>query len=1260
MRYMKSRIRILSLLILVFYVFSLLPTAMTVTAEENELTVNIISEEISDTTMKINGTVSGVTENASLVLNVAKNGDYYSSKTFITEADGSFETEIEVDNVPDEKDDVYDYTISEVEPVETVSVIKSDDFATDSSYTVKAERDKTEGNPAPSMSVLSSDSRILYTGSSTVVTNDNSIYSVSADVRVDEVKSINKQIFAVSNSSGNGNGTNTEINKLGHSGFNAFKISAVNGSFYAEYADNPSEQTEIVKTQIGTYATGSWTNIKAEFSPESLELKLFINGVQVLENEELYILAQQNYRRLFDTWNSSGSMFIDNLHITKTSFSKLLGIEPASSSIVNYSQKTKNEIVDAINSADADTVISVLNTTKNTLVIGIDTSNLQNLTDDENLSVAEYIKSKHYNNISEIKSAYEYISVYLDVITASEDELGEKLVENSDELGISKDNLYYEDADIISAIYRHMDNVSSPDELINMLVAYGVIYELKNVDKKVLYDNYEYLKNYGITENYDALSADGIESIVASMRDYSFNYEDSYDKILSEWTREINRLYDEMIIASFDYIVSNESFDVVDSNVYLKGKVTPPIEYKFRASAMVDDNEIAYTEFMTNADGSYECTMELPVSEDDLECNIVISAVEPEPDNKYYFYDTFTSGERIGNYIVNKELYQTPYNGQPAPSMCVAKEEGEERPRLLAGSGVIRDMVNSDTLCIEADIMKAQNIASPKLWSITDYNGNKEAMTVKATSTDIVLYYKDADEGFITSTLIKDYQKIKWYNIKFEVVMSEGEKEVNVFVDGTNTLNFILSADIPNIGRFFDSEAMTVDSDIHYIDNIKCYIDQALRIKASKDYVSVIVPGSVKITEAIEMLMNSNTDEYVNVIDNYNDVFGIDTTIVKNLKDSSSVDKNMTTAHFKNVAGVRKIYYSECHLQQIKEADNYEKIALVEAYSDDFDISGDFGNKEYGKFLINNISYVENSDAVKEFHDKISAGAALKEVTQMTARDTIDKYTVLLEKYGMSKSYSKLNSSKRKSVSLELVKNMPETYDIETFLEKVSDIIDEAAKKQKDSDDSSGVGGTSSKPSVGSISAPVQINTFEKETTFTDVPSSHWGYDAIEFLSDKNIINGMGNGCFMPDANVKREEFVKMILSALNQKLYEYENVYTDVDSAAWYAPYVVTASKLAISNGKSESVFGIGESITRQDAAVMLYRCLDKLSSDCHQVREAKLFEDDNDIADYAKEAVYQLYECNVINGVSDNVFSPAESLTRAQAAKLIYEIIG
>ena len=315
-------------------------------------------------------------------------------------------------------------------------------------------------------------------------------------------------------------------------------------------------------------------------------------------------------------------------------------------------------------------------------------------------------------------------------------------------------------------------------------------------------------------------------------------------------------------------------------------------------------------------------------------------------------------------------------------------------------------------------------------------------------------------------------------------------------------------------------------------------------------------------------------------------------------------------------------------------------------------------------FLNQNILGVAKSDDVAYFDNLSVLASKLKSITQMTARDTIDANTAVLESFGLSKSYKLNSSSDRNTAALGLVTKMPSTYTIDEFLTQASFVINDSMPKSgssgKPSGGSGGGGATSSLPSVGSVQVSPLPQSSAKDNTFSDVSASHWSYSAVETLSAKGIINGNGDGTYSPDRSVTREEFVKMVLTALNQKLYGYEPIFIDVTEDMWHSSYVITAHKLGIIKGKDSGSFGVGESISRQDAVVILFRCLDALSANCTPVRQPEFFDDDAMISPYARDAVYHLYECNVINGINSSSFAPLDSLSRAQAAKLLYEIIG
>ena len=192
-------------------------------------------------------------------------------------------------------------------------------------------------------------------------------------------------------------------------------------------------------------------------------------------------------------------------------------------------------------------------------------------------------------------------------------------------------------------------------------------------------------------------------------------------------------------------------------------------------------------------------------------------------------------------------------------------------------------------------------------------------------------------------------------------------------------------------------------------------------------------------------------------------------------------------------------------------------------------------------------------------------------------------------------------------------------------------------------------GGGSSSGSYGgeySTDAPV------KEAGFPDM-DGHWAAEAVKNLASKNIINGFPDGTFMPEKSVTRAEFSKMICLAKNISQGSYGVSFADVSDNAWYSIYVKALSANNIVNGFSDGTFRPEDNISRQDAAVIVWRIIKNSNTESKTV-----FSDESEIADYAKEAVSKLGGLGIINGYN-GYFNPADNITRAEAAKILNSIM-
>lgn len=189
-----------------------------------------------------------------------------------------------------------------------------------------------------------------------------------------------------------------------------------------------------------------------------------------------------------------------------------------------------------------------------------------------------------------------------------------------------------------------------------------------------------------------------------------------------------------------------------------------------------------------------------------------------------------------------------------------------------------------------------------------------------------------------------------------------------------------------------------------------------------------------------------------------------------------------------------------------------------------------------------------------------------------------------------------------------------------------------------------GGGGSSQKEDYIPVANP-------ETKSFADI-SAHWAEKYIEELASDGVINGYEDGTFRAENVVSREELVKMIVKSFDLSGNS-DTAFGDVADDFWAKEVIETAIACGITNGVSDTEFGVGIAVTRQDVAVMVDRALAYLK--CDLTKGEITFNDSADIADYAKEAISKLAQAELLNGFEDGTFMPREALTRAQVAKIL-----
>ncbi|MEK5437001.1 MULTISPECIES: glycoside hydrolase domain-containing protein [Paenibacillus] len=180
----------------------------------------------------------------------------------------------------------------------------------------------------------------------------------------------------------------------------------------------------------------------------------------------------------------------------------------------------------------------------------------------------------------------------------------------------------------------------------------------------------------------------------------------------------------------------------------------------------------------------------------------------------------------------------------------------------------------------------------------------------------------------------------------------------------------------------------------------------------------------------------------------------------------------------------------------------------------------------------------------------------------------------------------------------------------------------------------------------------------EFKKLFTDVKSTHWAADAIKQLAAKQFIEGTSAAMFEPERSITRAEFTAMLVKALNLTSMG-ESKFTDVSKGAWYEGAVSMAVKAGIIKGISTMSFNPDASIKREEIVTMLMRAYVILKEVELNGKTASSFTDESAVATWALESVRAAAALHLINGREANKFVPSGITSRAEAAALLNRVI-
>ena len=175
---------------------------------------------------------------------------------------------------------------------------------------------------------------------------------------------------------------------------------------------------------------------------------------------------------------------------------------------------------------------------------------------------------------------------------------------------------------------------------------------------------------------------------------------------------------------------------------------------------------------------------------------------------------------------------------------------------------------------------------------------------------------------------------------------------------------------------------------------------------------------------------------------------------------------------------------------------------------------------------------------------------------------------------------------------------------------------------------------------------------------FADVTKGDWFYDAVQYVYDKGMMNGVDGDRFAPNATTSRAMIVTILYRLENEPAVSGKSPFTDVAAGQWYTNAVAWAAANGIVTGTTDTTFAPNGNITREQMAAILYRYASYKGLDVSRQADLSGYADASAISAYAKQAMAWANGQGLITGVTATTLRPDGNAVRAQAATILMRL--
>lgn len=187
---------------------------------------------------------------------------------------------------------------------------------------------------------------------------------------------------------------------------------------------------------------------------------------------------------------------------------------------------------------------------------------------------------------------------------------------------------------------------------------------------------------------------------------------------------------------------------------------------------------------------------------------------------------------------------------------------------------------------------------------------------------------------------------------------------------------------------------------------------------------------------------------------------------------------------------------------------------------------------------------------------------------------------------------------------------------------------------------------------------PISVFAFERtesDSPFSDIAETAWYADAVGYVYENELMEGVSKNCFAPNEFVTRAMLVTVLYRMDGCPEVQSADSFLDVAKETWYSNAVAWAKQKQIVLGVDKQHFAPLDLVTREQLVTILFRYAQYSHRDDSCTKDLAQYSDANLLSGWAESAMQWASGAEILTGKTETTIDPKGHATRAEVACML-----